>query len=96
MNRDFVEMLSALSEAGAEYLLVGAHALAAYGVPPGRIDILTGITGVTFEDAWPRRASVEIPGLAVPVIGRADFVLNKRATGRPKDLADLALLAEEG
>jgi len=145
MNRDFVEMLSALSEAGVEYLLVGAHALAAYGipratgdidiwvrpspenagrvrtalatfgaplfdltiedlsrpgtvfqigVPPGRIDILTSVSGVTFEEAWPRRTSVNLPELAVPVIGKADFVLNKRATGRPKDLADLALLSE--
>ena len=42
MNRDFVEMLSALSEAGVEYLLVGAYALAAYGIPraTGDIDIV--------------------------------------------------------
>ena len=72
-------MLSALSAAGAEYLVVGAHALAAHGVPratgdlddlaspdlvfqiglpPARIDLLTTISGLTFEDAWPRRVTV--------------------------------------
>ncbi len=42
MNRDFAEMLSALSEAGAEFLIVGAHALAAHGTPraTGRIGLL--------------------------------------------------------
>ena len=41
MNRDFAEMLSALSEAGAEFLIVGAHALAAHGAPraTGDLDI---------------------------------------------------------
>ncbi|HXJ31434.1 MAG TPA: hypothetical protein VNG35_12385, partial [Gemmatimonadales bacterium] len=39
MNRDFVEMLSALSVAGAEYLVVGAHALAAHGVPRATGDL---------------------------------------------------------
>lgn len=105
MNRDFAEMLSALSEAGAEFLVVGAHALAAHGVAratgdldvwvnstsenavrvitaltaygapladltvddltrpdtvfqigvvPSRVDILSGISGVQFADAWRR------------------------------------------
>lgn len=103
MNQDFVEILSELSAAGADYIIVGAHALAALGVPratgdldiwvrpttqnaervlealrrfgaplvdlslddltrpdtvfqiglpPARVDILSGISGVTFEDAW--------------------------------------------
>ena len=140
MNRDFAEMLSALSEAGAEFLIVGAHALAAHGVPratgdldiwvrptptnarrvlralasfgaplhdltlddltkpdtvfqigvpPSRVDILTGITGVRFDDAWPRRVALDLEGAAVSVIGRLDFIANKRATGRLKDLADV-------
>ncbi len=59
MNRDFVEMLSELSGAGAEFLVIGAHALAAHGIP------------------------------------RATGDVNKRASGRPKDLADLTLLAGE-
>jgi hypothetical protein len=143
MNRDFIEMLSALCEAGVEFLVVGAHALAAHGapratgdldiwiratpenaarvlkalarfgaplldltvedlstagtvfqvgLPPSRIDILSSISGVTFEDAWPGRLDVRIDALIVPVLGRADFITNKTATGRPKDLSDLTLL----
>ncbi|HQR46016.1 MAG TPA: hypothetical protein PLB02_01560 [Thermoanaerobaculia bacterium] len=139
MNPDFVEMLSELSASGAEFLVVGAHALAAHGFPratgdlgiwvradsenaprvlealrqfgaplfdlsvddlskpgtvfqigtaPARIDILTGVSGVTFDEAWPRRTTVKIGVLAVGVIGRADLIRNKRATGRPQDLVD--------
>jgi hypothetical protein len=148
MNRDFAEMLSALSDAGAEFLIVGAHALAAHGLPratgdldiwvrpsldnarrvldalrtfraplhdlgeddlarpgtvfqigvvPNRIDILTEISGVVFEDAWTRRESFVVEGQRLPFLGRADLAANKRAAGRPKDLADLAALdnAEE-
>lgn len=145
MNRDFVEMLSVLSEAKVEFMVVGAHALAAHGrpratgdldvwarpspdnaerllgalkqfgaplfdltledlarpgtvfqigVPPSRVDILTDISGLTFDQAWPGRVTLTIEGVPVPVIGREDFIRNKRAAGRPKDLADLALLDE--
>ena len=145
MNRDFVEMLSALAEAGAEFLIVGAHALAAHGVPratgdldiwvnttsdnatrvmaalvafgaplldltladlttpdtvfqigqvPNRVDILTGVSGVSFSYAWPRRVLLRIEGIDVPVLSRQDFVVNKRTSGRPKDLLDLELLGD--
>ena len=141
MNPHFAEMLSALSAADVEYLIVGAFALAAHGNPratgdidiwirptrenaarvldalrgfgaplfdlsiddliaddtvfqigvaPVRIDILTGIDGVAFEDAWPRRVPVALDALIVPVLGLHDLAANKRASGRPKDLADLA------
>lgn len=146
MNRDFIEMLSALSAAGARFLIVGAHALAAHGapratggldiwvqatpanaarvlvalqqfgaplfdltqedlcakdtvfqigLPPSRIDILTGISGLVFDDAWDRRLEILIGDLAVGTIGRADFITNKKASGRPKDLLDLQLLPPE-
>jgi hypothetical protein len=145
MNPDFADMLSALSAAGVEFLIVGAHALAAHGVPratgdldvwirptpdnavrtmqaltafgapvadlsaddltrpdtvfqiglpPSRIDIVSGITGVSFDEAWERRLPVVLPGGTVEVLSKVDFVTNKRAVGRPKDLADLALLDE--
>lgn len=145
MHPDFLEMLSALYGTGADYLVVGAHALAAHGrpratgdldlwvrptpqnadrvyralqqfgaplrdltttdlvtpdlvfqigVPPVRIDILTSISGVDFEECWRNRISVPIAGLQVPVIGRAEFIRNKRASGRPRDLADVAELEE--
>jgi len=58
------------------------------GVPPGRIDILTELTGLTFADAWPERVSRAFGELQVDFIGRAAFIRNKRATGRTKDLAD--------
>ena len=62
------------------------------GVAPRRIDILTSISGVQFDEAWPERKIVEVEGIAIPVIGRAHLVKNKKATGRPKDQADAAWL----
>lgn len=147
LNRDFVEMLAALSAAGAEYLVVGAHALSAHGVPratgdldiwirptpgnaervwraletfgaplldltlddltrpetvyqigivPRRIDLLTSITGVEFEEAWDHRIQVDIEGATIPVLGRTELIRNKRAVGRTRDLADLEELGESG
>ena len=58
------------------------------GLPPLRIDILTAIDGVEFAGAWARRLSADFDGVRVPVIGRQDFLVNKRATGRLKDRAD--------
>jgi hypothetical protein len=64
------------------------------GLPPRRIDILTSITGVDFEDAWGGRVIHDVGGLTVPFLGRAALVRNKRATGRTRDRADLELLGE--
>lgn len=146
MNPDFRDMLSALCDAGADFWVVGAYAVAAHGFPratgdldiwvrptpenavrvwtalrqfgaptsricvddfrtpdivyqigvaPRRIDILTSVTGLTFDAAWPNRRTVQIEGLSVGFLGRSDLVENKRATGRPKDLADVAWLESE-
>lgn len=143
MNPDFVEMLSALSDAGAEFLVVGAHAVAvharpratgdldiwvrpspenarrvwsaleAFGAPldqlsvedlysddvvfqiglaPNRIDLLTDIGSVGFDEAWDGRVRVPIAELEVPVIGKAELIRAKRDAGRPQDLADIAAL----
>lgn len=143
LNPDYRDILSAFSDEGVEYLLVGAYALAAHGlprstgdidlwvlaspanaervlralarfgaplddlsaadftrpdsvvqigVPPRRIDILTSVAGLSFQDAWPRRLDVVIDGIGIPVLGRADQAVNKRAVGRPQDLADAAWL----
>jgi len=51
-------------------------------LPPRRIDALTSITGVAFEEAWAGRVVHEVAGLAVPFLGRAALVRNKRAAGR--------------
>ena len=68
------------------------------GLPPRRIDILTRIDGVSFDEAWDGRVVVEAAGLRLPFLGRVELVRNKKASGRAKDLADIALLeeAEEG
>jgi len=58
------------------------------GYEPNRIDFLTGLTGVMFDDAFPKRISATIDGIDVPVIDRASLAINKRAFGRPQDLVD--------
>jgi hypothetical protein len=143
LNPDFRDMLSALSAEGAEFLLVGAYALAAHGLPratgdmdiwirrsednawrvwralqrfgaplaelsvgdlqvpnlvfqigvaPRRIDILTSIDGVEFDEAWPDRKVVAVEGLSFAAIGRSHLIQNKRSVGRPQDLADVVWL----
>ena len=59
------------------------------GVPPGRIDILTELTGLAFTEAWPDRLRRPFGDIDVDFIGRAAFIRNKRATGRAKDLGDI-------
>jgi len=141
LNEDFVDVLHELQSAGAEFIIVGAHALAALGVvratgdidilvrptaanaarvftaliafgaplaahgvapedfarpgsvyqmglPPRRIDILTTISGVEFEEAWASRVYVTLAGMEVCVLGREAMIRNKRAAARPKDLVD--------
>jgi hypothetical protein len=62
------------------------------GLPPRRIDLLTEISGVSFDEAWASRIETEVEGRIVPFIGRDALLKNKQATGRPKDLADIARL----
>jgi hypothetical protein len=59
------------------------------GVAPGRIDILTQLTGLTFEEAWPGRVRHPVGDVHADVIGREAFLRNKRATGRLRDLGDI-------
>lgn len=59
------------------------------GVAPGRIDLLTTLTGVDFSAAWPNRVQRRIGDLDADFIGLQDFIANKRAVGRTKDLADI-------
>jgi hypothetical protein len=62
------------------------------GVAPRRIDILTAITGVLFDEAWPERAITTYGDVSFPLLGREALLKNKRATGRPKDLLDIDTL----
>jgi len=64
------------------------------GVAPVRIDILTAIDGVSFEEAWAEKEYHQLEGVRVPVISRRHLLMNKKATGRPKDLADAAMMEE--
>ncbi len=142
-NQDFRDLLSELSAAGVDFLIVGAHALAAHGLPrmtkdldvwvrpspenaakvfralaafgtplagvevgdfdhpgtvlqigvePIRIDILTEIAGVAFDEAWPERLMSAYGDVPVGVLSRRHLVLNKRAAGRPQDLVDVQRL----
>lgn len=149
MLPEFAEMLSALSEAGAEHVVVGGYAVGVHGepratkdidilvrpspanarrvmdalvrfgaprldltiedlctsgmvfqigVPPRRIDILTAIEAVGFDEAWASRVEVAVKGLAspVPFLGREALLRNKKAVGRPQDLADVAKIEAMG
>ena len=64
------------------------------GVAPVRIDILTAIDGVSFDEAWNEKEYHQLSGVKVPVISRRHLLINKRSTGRPKDLADAAMMEE--
>jgi hypothetical protein len=143
MSRDFRELLLAFNDARVEYLIVGAHALAAYGhvratkdldvwirpsmqnaervmnalmefgapltdlstddftqaglvfqigVPPLRIDLITAIDGVNFADAWQDRFHSRFGDVPTSIISRQHFIVNKKATGRLQDLADVERL----
>jgi hypothetical protein len=143
VNSDFRDLLSALSAAGAEFLVVGAHAVGIHAIPratgdldvwvgtlgdnparvwhalrefgaplnelsiddlrqpnlifqmgvvPVRIDVITSVAGLDFAECWPRRIIANYGELNVPVIGLDDLIVNKRAVGRTRDLADAELL----
>ena len=64
------------------------------GVEPIRVDVLTTIPGVEFEDAWRNRLLGKYGSAEIAVIGRADLVKNKKATGRPQDLVDVTTLEQ--
>ena len=74
----------------ADFLQPGA--VIQLGFPPARIDLLTSIDGVRFNECYSRRMSVPVSGVDLPIINLADFRANKKASGRAKDLADLESL----
>lgn len=147
VSPDFKDLLSAFNASGVEYLVVGAHALAAHGhvratgdldvwirpepgnaqrvlealkafgaplqdlsaadlsragtvfqigVAPIRIDVLTSIDGITFDEAWPERLVAKFADLGVPVLSVAHLAKNKRTVGRMQDLADVEWLERHG
>ena len=65
------------------------------GVPPVRVDLITSITGVSWEEAAASKEPGYFGDIPVHYIGREQYIANKRATGRKKDLADIEALGEE-
>ena len=145
LPEDFRDLLSALHDAGASFVVLGGHAVAFHGhpratkdldvlvradrenarlvysalaafgaplsafevgegdfatydgvlqmgVPPLRIDILNRADGITFDEAIADGQSFELEGRAIPIIGKAALLKNKRAAGREQDLADVKAL----
>ena len=147
MSSDFRDLLAEFNAHAVDYIVVGAHALAAHGhvratkdldiwvrptaenaervisalesfgaalfgltkedlttpgvifqigIAPVRIDVLTAIDGVSFEDAWSDRTFARFQDQEVSVLSRDKLILNKRTSGRAQDLADVEwLLAHE-
>jgi hypothetical protein len=62
------------------------------GVAPRRVDIITSVSGLTFEEARRNALVREIDGLTVPILALPDLICNKLASTRPKDLEDAKLL----
>ena len=65
------------------------------GIAPQRIDVMTSISGVGFNDAWPERLITDLDGLRADVIGREQLLQNKIASGRPKDIVDVDILRSD-
>lgn len=62
------------------------------GVPPNRIDIIMGLEGVAFDDAWQNRVEAPYDGQKVTMIGREELIEVKKRAGRPQDVEDLKAL----
>ncbi len=62
------------------------------GTIPRRIDLIMSLDGLEFDAARSNRIDIELEGMTIPVIGRADLLANKKIAGRPNDLADIAWL----
>jgi hypothetical protein len=74
--------------------LVDPACILQMGIEPVQIHVMTAISGVTWDDAWAGRSVVHCGSHDLPLIGRREFVRNKRASGRLEDLADLEALGE--
>ena len=94
-------ILSALAEFGFEFSdldiedFQSPDKVIQLGVPPVRVDLITSISGVSWEQAQAHREPGVFGDVPVSYIGKSDFVTNKRASARKKDLADLEALGED-
>ncbi len=65
------------------------------GVAPNRIDLLTSIDGVRFDEAWQNKVQITIDGIPVFVLSKEDLLKNKLAVGRDKDQSDIRWLMKQ-
>jgi len=90
--------MSALVEFGtpltnlSEEDFTSSNLIVQLGVEPSRIDLLTSIDGVDFDEAWRNKLEVTIDDLSIYVLSRADLLKNKKSAGRAKDQADIVWL----
>ena len=75
--------------AKSAHLLVRRKQVVRMGVPPLRLEILTSISDIEFADCYPRRSVAAVDGIEINFIGLSDLRINKKASGRRKDLDDL-------
>lgn len=75
-------------------LFLNPRGILRMGLPPNRLEVTTYIDGVDFQSCFRRRVEQKVEGIVVNLIGLADLRLNKAASGRNKDLADLENLPE--
>ena len=91
-------LMRALTKFGAPLHDISEADLSSEGVvfqignSPRRIDIMTNISGVKFEQAYANKTTISIEGIEVPVISLEDLIANKRASARTQDLADVEKL----
>jgi len=94
-----LRLQSAISKFGFEHLGLSADdfliegQVIQLGVAPNRIDLLTSLTGCEFDDVWATRIPAKIGEVPVNMIGKDQYIRNKRAVGRAQDLADLDALS---
>jgi len=81
-----------LDEAGLEKFVTSDRQMIIVGNEPNRVDFLNFLSGLSFDEAWENRVEGTIQTVPVYFLSKADYIKTKRAAGRPKDLADLALL----
>ncbi len=90
-----MSLMNALTQFGAPLEGISAADFSTKGIvfqignSPRRVDILTSISGVEFEQAYSNKTLVFLEGLEVPVISVQDLITNKRASARPQDLVDV-------
>ena len=94
------QILAALKEFGFSSLeleekdFTESHRVIQLGMPPVRIDLLTSLTGLTWDDAAKGELKGELGGVPVLFLGKKEYIQNKKALGRQKDLADAEVLEE--